>query len=62
MGRHVLLQGIFPIQTWNWSLPAFPAFQADSLPIELPGTPLSLIITSQIAFFLSAVVAPFQSS
>ena len=37
VGRHSLLQGIFPTQGSNLGLPAL---QADSLPSEPPGKPL----------------------
>ena len=42
MGCHALLQGIFPIQGLNWGLN--PTWHADSLPAELPGKPLGLLL------------------
>ena len=54
MGCHALLQGIFPIQGWNWHLLRLLHWQAGSLPLAPPGKPSSAR-ESPVSFSLSSI-------
>ena len=60
MGYHFLLQSIFLTQELNLHVFASPALQADSLPSELQGNPLSTIVMPY--FYLSIQMAGKKQS